>query len=206
MEDESACSGWDNTECEGTPYCPPRCPRFVDKYGTPLLVLDPATAGVGLEALLDLYDCGPEGHSMSFPPYRTRGALADWIEGLLERGRNFVALDDGRPVGHAVIAPETAEEPEFAVFVDPDYRGRGIAGELLRHCIVHAAVDGHRALVMNVQETNRAMMALATAHGFVVEDDGPAEEIYAFRSLRLPLVGSPEVERIGVVPGRAEAA
>ena len=202
MDDGSACRGWDNTRCEGTPYCPPRCPRFVDKFGTPLLFFDPADAGVGAEAILDLYDCGPEGHSMSYPPYRSRDALADWIEGLLDRGRNFVALDDGRPVGHAVFAPETGEEPEFAVFVDPSYRGRGVAGELLRHCIVHAGVEGHRALVMNVQANHRTMLALAESHGFVVEDDDP-EEAYAFRHLRLPLAGSRAVDRFGLVPERA---
>ncbi|OYR80363.1 GNAT family N-acetyltransferase, partial [Halorubrum distributum] len=29
----AACDGWDGSECEGTPHCPPRCPRFVDKEG-----------------------------------------------------------------------------------------------------------------------------------------------------------------------------
>jgi len=203
MDDASACRGWDNTRCEGTPYCPPRCPRFVDKLGTPLLFLDPAGANVDAEAILDLYDCGPEGHSMSYPPYRSRDALSDWIAGLLDRGRNFVALDDGRPVGHAVFSPETGEEPEFAVFVDPSYRGRGVAGELLRHCIVHAAVAGHRALVMNVQANHRTMLALAESHGFAVEGEADGDEVYAFRFLRLPLAGSADVERIGLVPSAA---
>ena len=203
MDHESACTGWDNTGCEGTPYCPPRCPRFFDKLGTPLLVLDTEDAGVDAESLLDLYDCGPQGHSMSYPPYRSRDGLAEWLTELRARARGFVALDGARPVGHAVFAPATGEEPEFGVFVDPDYRGRGIAGELLRHCIVHAAVDGHRALVMNVQANHRAMLALAESHGFIVQDDDDSDEVYAFRNLRLPLAGSPDVDQIGLVPSAA---
>ncbi|MFC6763762.1 hypothetical protein [Natrinema soli] len=34
----TACTVWDNSECEGTPYCLPRCPRFEGKDGAPLLV------------------------------------------------------------------------------------------------------------------------------------------------------------------------
>lgn len=35
----TACTGWDSDDCAGTPHCPPRCPRFVDGAGTPLLIL-----------------------------------------------------------------------------------------------------------------------------------------------------------------------
>ena len=199
------CGGWDNSACSGTPYCPPRCPRFVDKLGTALLVLPAEDARLDADALVDLYDCGPEGHTLSYPPYRTRGALRDWLVELMDRARSFVALDGGRPVGHALFAPEADDEPEFAVFVDVDHRGRGIAGELLRHCIVHAAADGHDALVMHVQENNGAMLALATTHGFSVVGEPDGGDQYALLRLRLPLSGSAEVERIGLVPGAAGA-
>ena len=203
---DEACSGWDNSGCEGTPSCPPRCPRFYDKAGTPLLILAPESVGVDAGDLVEIYDCGPEGHTMSYPPYRSRDALLRWLEDLMDRGRSFVALDGDRPVGHAVFAPETAEEPEFAVFVDPEYRGRGIAGELLRHCIVHAAADGHRALVMHVQENHGAMLRLAESHGFTVEGDADGTEQYALLPLRLPLERSPEVDRIGLVAGAPGAS
>ena len=198
---ETGCSGWDNSDCEGTPYCPPRCPRFFDKLGTPLLVLAPEAAGVDAEDLVEIYDCGPEGHTMSYPPYRTRDALLRWLEDLMDRARSFVALDGERPVGHALFAPVTGEEPEFAVFVDPDYRGRGIAGELLRQCIVHAAAEGHRALVMHVQENHGAMVRLAESHGFAVAGEADGTEQYALLPLRLSLERSTTVERIGLVAG-----
>lgn len=205
-ETADACGGWDNTDCAGTTFCPPRCPRFVDKQGLALLVLPLEDAGLDAETLVDLYDCGPEYHTLSYPPYRTRGALAGWLEDLLGRARSFVALDGDRPVGHALFAPVADDEPEFAVFVDPDYRGRGIAGELLRHCIVHAAVDGYVALVMHVQEDHGAMRNLARTHGFSVTGEPDGTDQYALLPLRLPLERSAEVERIGLVPGATEAS
>jgi len=33
-----SCSGWDHSGCEGSRYCPPRCPRFVDRAGAALLI------------------------------------------------------------------------------------------------------------------------------------------------------------------------
>lgn len=209
MANENAgdsCAAWDNAECRGTPHCPPRCPRFVDGRGTPLLVLPSEDVGLDAEGLVDLYDCGPAGTSLSYPPYRTSDALLDWLADLLGRARSFVALDDGQPVGHAVFAPVTDEEPEFAVFVDPEYRGRGIAGELLRHCMVHADAEGCRALVMNVQVNNGAMLHLAENHGFVASGEPYGADRYALAPLRVPLGSSPAVDRIGLVPRAASQA
>lgn len=33
-----ACDGWDNSGCEGRPFCPPRCPRFITDEGTAYIV------------------------------------------------------------------------------------------------------------------------------------------------------------------------
>lgn len=191
---DDACRGWDSADCRGTPHCPPRCPRFVDKLGTPLLFLPLVDAHVDDGALLELYDCGNAGHSLSFPPYSTRESIAAWLDGIVERGRNVVALDGRRLVGHAVLTPSSVEEPEFGVFVDPGYRGRGLASELLRHAIAYAAADGYRGVVMSVSRENRAMRSIATAHGFEVVDTPDPDDWIGFFSYRLPLDWSPAVE------------
>jgi|GEM_PF-762584 len=198
----AACDGWDNADCRGFSECPPRCPRFFDKQDQPLLVLPFEDATTTRGALLDLYDCGPEGHSASYPPYRRREALDDWLTRLLEKGENLVVLDDGVPIGHAVAMPAGEDVSEFAVFVGPDHRGRGLARELLRHVVVRVADDGLAALVMHVQTTNKPMLAIARDQGFDIVDPDDAEDRFAMVGLRLPLVDSPEVKQIGLVPAR----
>lgn len=198
----AACDAWDNADCEGSPECPPRCPRFRDKQGRPLLVLPFEDATVTHRELLDLFDCGPEGHSASYPPYRRREALDEWLDRLLEKGENLVVVDDGDPIGHAVAMPASEDVSEFAVFVGPEHRGRGIARELLRHVVVRAAEDGLAALVMHVQQTNKPMLAIAREQGFEPVESGEEADRFAMIGLRLPLQDSPAVERIGLVPAR----
>jgi len=200
-----SCSGWDNTSCEGTPYCPPRCPRFVDKHGVALLALPATDASIELEALVDLYDCDEEGRTVVYPPYRTRRSIMAWLTQLLERGWNVVAFDGARPVGHAVLTPSDAKEPEFGVFVDPAYWGRGIGGELLRQVIARAAAEGYRGIVMEVERGNRAMQSLATAHGFETVATPNPDDWLGFYSFRLALDRSPIVDRLGLVPTRQTA-
>ena len=192
-----ACSVWDNTACEGTPACPPRCPRFLDKRGEPLLFWPLDDVSVDVEALLDLYDCGAAAHSLSYPPYSTRRGLSSWLERVVEEGWNVVATDGDRLVGHAVLTPAEAEEPEFGVFVDPAYRGRGIAAELLRHCIAYGADAGYRGLVMAVERENRAMRAIATDHGFEVVAVPSDDDWIGFVSYRLALSDLPPIEPVG---------
>lgn len=195
--------GWDNADCRGTPLCPPRCPRFVDRLGTPLLVLPVTDAPVERRDLLDLYDCGREWHSVSYPPYATRPSLAGWLDGLVDRGRGLVALDGRVVAGHAVLVPESSDEPEFGVFVDPAYRGRGIAAELLRHAIAHAADAGLRGIRMEVERSIEAMHAIATAHGFEDVGDPSSDDWVGMVSYRLDLERSPVVDQVGLVPGES---
>jgi ribosomal protein S18 acetylase RimI-like enzyme len=193
---------WDNGECRGFLECPPRCPRFLDKQGRPLLVLPFEDASVSRRALLDLFDCGPAGHSASYPPYRRREALDEWLDGLLDDGENLVVVDDEVPIGHAVAMPSGDDASEFAVFVAPEHRGRGIARELLRHVVVRAAEAGLVALVMHVQQTNKPMLAIAREQGFETVETDAEDDRFAMIALRLPLQDSPAVEQIGLVPAR----
>lgn len=191
------CAGWDNSGCEGSPYCPPRCPRFVDARGTPLLVRPIEETAVDADALLSLYDRGAATDSVAYPPYVTTSGLADWLSDVLADGWNVVATRDGRPVGHAILVPAAATVPEFGVFVHPDHRGRGIAGELLRHAIAHAADAGCEAVVMSVEAGNGAMRSIADEHGFDVVETPGADDWVGFVTYRLALARVSPVERIG---------
>ncbi|MEY7851990.1 N-acetyltransferase family protein [Natrarchaeobius sp. A-rgal3] len=162
------CPAWDATRCDGTPRCPPRCPRFVDEQGDPMLV-EPLTS-TRLDDLVDVYDAYPERHrSMGLPPIG-RERIETWLERLVERGTALVAVNDGRVVGHAAYAPSSSAEAHMVVFVDPAFHGRGIGTELCRHVVATAADAGHDALLLDVGGENERALSLYRRLGFETID------------------------------------
>ena len=157
-------ASWDYTRCEGTPECPPRCPRFVDGEGTPMLVR-PYTP-TDYDRLLELYETFDSSHCAQGLPPTTPARLEGWVESLLEVGCNFVAVLDGRVVGHSLYTPTSHTEPELAVFVHQEFHGRGIGTELCKHVVASAAASGHDALVLDVERRNRAGVSLYRSLGF----------------------------------------
>lgn len=160
------CTPWDPSSCEGTTGCPPRCPRFVDKHGSVLLV-EPVTEAT-IDGIVEMYRDYPDEHrSMGLPPAVPR-LLTDWVEMLHENGVSFVARDGDRVVGHAAYTPESAAVPGFVVFVDPDVHDRGIGSELCRQIIAYAADAGHDALKLDVDADNERAVHVYKRMGFRV--------------------------------------
>ncbi|WP_416839995.1 GNAT family N-acetyltransferase [Haloferax sp. DFSO52] len=157
---------WDPSQCTGTPYCPPRCPRFIDKYGDGLVIRPYAPDD--WEPLNEMYrDYAIEHRSMGIPPIGDKHR-EEWLSALVERGRNFVAVGDGRVVGHITYTPRDDPEPELAVFVHQDSHNRGIGTELCRHAIADAAESGHEALLLYVAKENRRAIHVYLGLGFEV--------------------------------------
>ncbi|SFB67859.1 Acetyltransferase (GNAT) family protein [Halobiforma haloterrestris] len=162
------CPAWDPADCEGTTGCPPRCPRFIDKRGEPILV-EPYD-GDRFEGLVSMYVDYPEVHrSMGVPPV-TREHIENWLERLIDRGYNVVAAHEDEIVGHAAYSPCSSLEPQFVVFVDPAYHERGIGSELCRHVIARAADNGHEALVLDVDGDNERAIHVYRRMGFETVD------------------------------------
>lgn len=199
------CGYWDPSGCVGSPECPPRCPRFVDKTGRPLTIRDYRPEDrAALEAMYRSY--GTDHRAQGLPPL-TDSRIERWLDTLLEEGRNVVAVDvrgddppenraDGDPsgsggiVGHAVYTPRDDPEPELAVFVHPDDHDRGIGTECCRQVIARAAADGREAIVLSVERTNRRALAVYRHLGFeAVEGKGTEMR------MRLPLSG-PATEQL----------
>lgn len=159
-----SCPVWNPSACAGTETCPPRCPRFVDKYGKPILIR-PAEAGDS-ERLFTFYAEYPDAHRSMLLPPRDRAALGEWLDRLLDRGRSLLAFHEDRLVGHALYSPRDARESELLVFVDPEYHGRGIGTELCQQVIAYAAADGHEAITLRVGRQNRIAMRVYHRLGF----------------------------------------
>ncbi|MFD1598555.1 GNAT family N-acetyltransferase [Halobellus rarus] len=157
-ESDSRCTYWDPSECTGTPFCPPRCPRFIDGEETPLLVR--RYEDREFDAVVRMYeDLDPANRTMGLPP-ANRDRLEQWLTRLTENGWNLVAVDDDRVVGHVGVVPATTEDPQFVIFVHDDYQNRGVGSELIKHLIASAADRGHDALQLDVAKENRRAISV----------------------------------------------
>lgn len=195
-ERNRGCSGWDNSQCEGTPYCPPRCPRFVDRESEVVLV-EPQEPG-DTDALVDMYlGLGPENRTMGLPPATDTG-VRRWLGRFLEDGWGLVASLDGTVVGHAGVTPGDATEPHLIVFVADAAQGRGIGSELVRQLAARGAARGHEALVLTVDRRNDAAITVYDNVGFdVIEHLGGEIE------MQLSL-GDPVVEEFQRPPAQRD--
>lgn len=159
---------WDHTDCVGMEGCPPRCPRFFDKEGTPLLITPGADGEV--DALVDFYDNYPSrDRSMSLPPL-TRPQIESWVNKLVDRGRNILASHNGELIGHVAFMPADKDEPEIIVFIASEYQNRGLGTELCRQAMAHAAENGHSALRLHVNADNERALVVYRSLGFVEVD------------------------------------
>jgi|AGTN01.1.fsa_nt_gi Acetyltransferases len=68
---------------------------------------------------------------------------------IVEQGEAAVALDNGLPAGCGCFRPYDAGSAEIKrIYVKPEYRGRGVAREVLRRLERRAAELGYRAAVL----------------------------------------------------------
>jgi len=186
-----ACEGyWNNGHCEGTPECPPRCPRFTDKHGTALLALPYGDADRA--ALLDMYDQFTQYDRAQGLPPQTRERTATWLDSLTEQGLNLVIHCDGSIVGHVGVVPMNSNAPELVVFVHPEWQDRGIGTELMHQAIAHVSAAGREALRLEVMSDNRTALAVYQNIGFDVIER-TFNEMAMRLSLSLPI--AEEVQR-----------
>ena len=98
-----------------------------------------------------------------------------WSRGLVEQGiaaalptvSYLVAEVDGVVVGHSVASAAGDDAEIQRIAVDPAYRRRGLAGELLAAVEQRAAADGATRLLLEVREDNTTAAAFYESRGFV---------------------------------------
>ncbi len=104
------------------------------------------------------------------PYIRMRGDSDYWLYARLFSSTCPVAILDGHVVG-AVIAFRSQDEPDDVyvqdVMTHPDYRGRGVALQLMRTVRDHAFVLGCTRLYLTSEPENTAAHATWTSLGFV---------------------------------------
>jgi ribosomal-protein-alanine N-acetyltransferase len=98
-----------------------------------------------------------------------------WSRGLVEQGivatlptvSYLVAEVGGVVVGHAVASAAGGDAELQRIAVDPAYRRRGLAGDLLAAVEQRAAADGATRLLLEVREDNTTAAAFYESRGFV---------------------------------------
>ncbi|WP_324664384.1 GNAT family N-acetyltransferase [Haloarcula sediminis] len=161
---ELACDGWDSSECEGTPYCPPRCPRFTDRESATRIVRP--HQHIDMDSLVEMYlDLDPGDRTMGLPP-ATEDGLRQWLGRFTDDGWSLVAKADDTVVGHTGVTPEDAAAPHLVVFVADAAQSRGIGSELIRQLVAYAADRGHEALTLTVEARNDAAVTVYGNIGF----------------------------------------
>lgn len=158
---------WDNGQCTGSPYCQPRCPRYIDKEGTPVTIRP--YQDHDHEQLVEMYvNLDPVHRTMGIPPTR-REQIEEWVSGLATKDVNLVALAHNRIIGHTVVA--STDDPEFVVFVHQAYHDRGVGTELTKQAIAYAATKGFDTIYLTVEAANRRAIHVYKKLGFEFTDD-----------------------------------
>jgi ribosomal protein S18 acetylase RimI-like enzyme len=162
-----ACNYWDPGECTGTPACPARCPRFLDRESIPLTVRPYREEDC--DALATMYDeVPPKRRTMGLPP-GTASKRARWLDKLTADGWNLLATHDDEILGHVAAVPADGDEPSIWVFVRGGWEGRGVGTELVRQVIAHAAERGYEALELHVDTANERAVHVYRQLGFEVQ-------------------------------------
>jgi GNAT superfamily N-acetyltransferase len=108
----------------------------------------------------------PKGKFQGMPPLQDE-ASRKWINGLLEKGENFSAWQDGIIVGHVVVLPDFVKgDAEYLIFVRHPNRGRGIGTQLTRAVLQHAKNLGLDTIWLVVGSTNFPAIGLYRKFGF----------------------------------------
>ena len=139
--------------------------HFIDKRGKPFEVKKYSLGDyASLEAMyVSFY---PKGKFQGMPPLKD-DASRKWIDGLLKNGENFLAWQDGKTVGHAVVLPDLDKhDGEYSIFVSHPNRGNGIGSELTRLMLQHVKTLGVKLIWLVVGTTNIPAIGLYKKFGF----------------------------------------
>jgi RimJ/RimL family protein N-acetyltransferase len=147
---------------------------FIDKSGERFELTDFSGSDQG--ALRHMYDCfSPKPVTQGLPPANDR-ARAAWITGLIENGENFLAWQGGKVVGHSSLVLEpSGQTAEYIIFVDRQYRNRGLGTALTRLTIDRAREMRLLAVWLTVETFNFKAIRLYKKIGFEFSHTGECE-------------------------------
>ncbi len=123
----------------------------------------------------------PKPASQGLPPKEPESCHR-WVKQLLEIGGNVLAWKGDKVIGHASLIPDRGgKSAEFVIFVDQDYRNRGIGTELTRVTLEEARTRGFDSVWLSVEVSNYIAIRLYKKVGFEFCDEDTCERIMIVR-------------------------
>jgi len=117
----------------------------------------------------------PRSISQGLPPAHDE-ELHRWISMLLARGDNFLAWQDGKVVGHAVLLSDLdRKDGEYIIFVCQPYRNRGLGTVLTAMATDKARALGLKIVWLTVEAYNFRAIRVYRNAGFRFIDEGERE-------------------------------
>jgi len=89
------------------------------------------------------------------------------VEGYLQRGTSYVAIDSGEIVGVYVLLPTRPATVELVnVSVREEHQGKGIGKQLVRHAVRQAKEEGYQTIEVGTGNSSVDQLALYQKCGF----------------------------------------
>lgn len=102
--------------------------------------------------------------TVSFPSPWTREHFVAELES--DHSFPYVAISDGKVVGYVCLMSLFEEAEILDIAVDPEQRGRGVAGALIQYAMMVASRKEAVSIRLEVRDSNSAAIALYEKLGF----------------------------------------
>src|SRR5947208_1918237 len=136
-----------------------------------MLTIRPATEA-DQEAIMDIYNEAVENTTATFDTdLRTFDKQMAWFRNHKKNHPVVVGERDGKVIGWASLSPWSDRcaydtTVEVSVYVDKDYRGRGIGGKLLEWVTLEGKKAGNHTVLSRITEGNETSIHLHEKFGY----------------------------------------
>jgi len=119
------------------------------------------------QRLLSMYlGFSPRPAAQGLPPADPE-QCCKWVEEILNASTTFIAIREGRIVGHAALIPDPkGKECEYLIFVHQDHRNRGVGTALTELAVEEAREMGCKCIWLCVETKNISAIRLYQKFGF----------------------------------------
>ncbi|MFB0521371.1 MAG: N-acetyltransferase family protein [Desulfatiglandales bacterium] len=119
-----------------------------------------------LTSLIHMYDTyNPPGSVLGLPPL-DREKRHQWVQDMINRGTNLVALYGDIVIGHASLFSMPVNWAEYFIFIHQDFQRQGIGTAITFYVIDWAKQESLSTIWLTVERKNYVAISLCRKAGF----------------------------------------